>query len=114
MLLTEIIEKLSLKIVSGENNLNRDITCGWISDILSDVMAKASKNAIWITNQTHENVIAIVFFKGLAGVILPGGLEPEKTALEKAREKGIPVFLTELTTFDIAGELYALGIRGKK
>lgn len=114
MLLTEIVSKLSLKIVSGENNLYKDITCGCISDILSDVMAKASKNAIWITNQTHENVIAIVFFKGLAGVILAGGLEPEKTALEKAREKNIPVLLTELSTFDIAGELYALGIRGKK
>jgi len=114
MLLKEIVEKLSLQVVSGEIRLENDVVSGTVSDILSDVMAKAAKNSIWITNQTHENVIAIVFFKGLAGVILAGGLEPEKPALDKAREKGIPILLTPLSTFDIAGELYKLGIRGSK
>ncbi|MBN1997646.1 serine kinase, partial [candidate division KSB1 bacterium] len=47
-------------------------------------------------------------------VILPGGLEPDQSALQKAREKNIPVLSTELTTFDIAGKLYELGIRGKE
>ena len=36
-----------------------------VSDILSDVMAKSQKGDLWITNHTHVNVIAIIFFKGL-------------------------------------------------
>ena len=114
MLLKQIVEQLSLKVVSGENNLDIDVTDGCVSDILSDVMAKAARNSLWITNQTHENVIAIVYFKKLACVILPGGLEPDAVALQKAREKNIPVLLTNLSSFDIGGELYRLGIRGKK
>ncbi len=114
MLLEEIVEELSLKIVSGKNNLSAKVCSGYVSDILSDVMAKAKKGSLWITTQTHENVIAIVFFRGLAGVIIAEGLEPDKIALEKAQEKEIPILLTDLSAFEVAGRLFQLGIRGNK
>ena len=114
MQLKEVIEKLNLKVVSGNNHLAVTVIAGYVSDILSDVMAKAKKGTLWITTQTHENVIAIVFFRGLAGVILPEGLEPDKIAFEKAQEKEIPVLLTDLSAFEVAGRLYQLGIRGSK
>ncbi len=113
MELQEIVTKLDLQVLSGENNLHKDISKGYLSDILSDAMAHAVKGALWITNQTHENVIAIVFFKSLAGVILPENLEPEKSALQKAIEKNIPIFRSDRSAFDIAGQLYDLGIRGR-
>ena len=112
MQLQEIVEKLQLTVASGEEKLDLDVTCGYISDILSDVMAKASKGAVWITTQTHENVVAILFFKGLSAVILPDGLQPDKVALEKAIEKQLPILLTDLSAFEVAGRLYELGLRG--
>jgi len=112
MELQEIVKKLNLKILSGESNLKKDVTKGYLSDILSDAMANALKGSLWITNQTHENVIAIVFFKSLAGVILPDNLEPENSALLKAKEKNIPVFKSDQSAFEIAGQLYDLGLRG--
>ena len=84
----------------------------YISDILSDVMSGAAKGDLWITTQTHENVIAILYFKGLAGVILPAGFRPDDEALGKARDKKLPVLLTELPAFEVAGRLYELGLRG--
>lgn len=114
MQLQEIVQKLNLKVLSGEKSLNQEVVFGYVSDILSDVMAKAAKHSIWVTNQTHENVIAIVFFKSLAGVILPEALAPDDVALNKAREKGIPIFVSNATAFDIIGQLYDLGIRGTK
>ncbi|HPG37772.1 MAG TPA: DRTGG domain-containing protein [bacterium] len=113
MELQEIVNKLELQVLSGEKNLGKDVSKGYLSDILSDAMANAVKGSLWITNQTHENVIAIVFFKSLAGVILPDNLEPEQTALQKAKEKNIPVFRSGRSAFDIAGQLYDLGIRGR-
>ena len=111
MLLIEIVNNLSLTVLSG-NDLSKNVTCGYISDILSDVMAKSPKTALWITNQTHENILALVYFKGLSGIILPEGLSLESAAIEKAREKNIPVFSSEKAAFDIAGQLYELGLRG--
>ena len=111
MQLNDIVIQLSLDVLSGQM-LNADVTCGYISDMLSDVMAKSPKTALWITNQTHENILALVYFKGLSGIILPEGLALEESSLEKAREKNIPVFSSWQTAFDIAGRLYELGLRG--
>ena len=110
MQVKEIIESLDLTVFSGQESLDKEVTGGIISDMLSDVMAQASKGALWVTNQTHENVLAIVFFKSLAGVILPGGLELDEDAAAKAKDKKLPVILTNRSAFEIVGQLYALGI----
>ena len=81
MKLREIVEKLGLEVASGSNNLDVEVTSGCVSDILSDVMAKAPRGSIWVTNHTHQNVMALVFFKRLTGVIIAGGLELEEEAL---------------------------------
>jgi predicted transcriptional regulator len=110
MQLNEIIDSLGLTVFSGENNLEKEVTDGIISDMLSDVMAQAQKGSLWVTNQTHENVLAIVFFKSLAGVILPAGLQLDDEAAPKAREKNLVVLQTSLSAFEIVGKLYELGI----
>ena len=111
MTVKEVVDQLDLTVFSGTDHLDKDVTGGIISDMLSDVMAQAQKGALWVTNQTHENVLAIVFFKSLAGVILPGGLTLDDNAAEKAQEKQLPVLLTDLSAFEIVGKLYELGIR---
>lgn len=112
MNLQEIVDRIHLNVLSGRE-LSRDVQLAYLSDILSDVMAKSPKTALWITNQVHENIIALAFFKGLAGVILPEGNLPDADILEKARQKNIPVFSSQDTAFDLAGQLYALGLRGR-
>ncbi|HOT97667.1 MAG TPA: DRTGG domain-containing protein [bacterium] len=113
MQLSQIIQELDCRILSGDPGQPLEVSTACISDMLSDVMAKAVKGSLWITSQTHMNVIAICFFKTLAGVILPDDLIPDDTVLAKAREKEILVLSTSATAFDTAGKLYALGLRGK-
>ncbi len=112
MQLSQIIQAMDLKVVSGDPDLPVEVDMAHISDILSDVMARGVKGAIWITKQTHMNVIAICYFKSLAAVILPDALEPDESVLSKAREKSILVLSTPFSTFEVAGRLYALGLRG--
>lgn len=112
MQLRQMIETMDLKVLSGDPELPVEVGSAYISDILSDVMAKAVKGSVWITNQTHMNVIAICFFKSLAAVVLPDSLEPDETVLAKAREKNILLLSTPFSAFEVAGKLYALGLRG--
>ena len=114
MLLKNLVSTLDLTVLSGENRLDTNVEFGYTSDILSDVMARSPKHALWITNQTHENILALAYFKGLAAVILPENLQLDDASLGKAREKQIPVFSSEQAAFDIIGQLYELGIRGKR
>lgn len=112
MQLQDLQSRLAAAILSGHNHLESPVERIMVSDILSDVMAKASKNCLWITHQTNVNVIAIAYFKGLAGIILPDHLQLDRDALAKAIEKDIPVFSTESSAFNVAGELYKMGLQG--
>jgi predicted transcriptional regulator len=108
MRITEIKEKLDLIVLSGHNGLSEEITGGYVSDLLSDVMGNAKEGQIWITLQTHQNIIAVASLKDLAAVIIVKGAQPEADTIEKSNAENIPVLSTELDTFNIAGRLYEL------
>ncbi|MCE5311722.1 MAG: hypothetical protein LLF86_01065 [Nitrospiraceae bacterium] len=78
----------------------------YISDMLSDVMANASEGDIWITMQTHPNIVAVALVKGLACIILTGSRQPQPETLSKARAEGVLIMTTPHSTFEAAGLLY--------
>jgi len=106
MKVSELIKELGLKVFSGDVGLDREVTGAYVSDLLSDVMGNAEEGMVWITLQTHKNVLAIASLKELAAVIMVKGLEPESDALEHSLEEEIPVLGTDLATFEMAGKLY--------
>jgi len=106
MIVKELIEKLELKVFCGEEHLEREIKGGYVSDLLSDVMGFAREGEVWITLQTHKNVIAIASLKELACVILVKGFEPDPDMLEQAKQEEIPILGTQKQTFEISGLVY--------
>ncbi len=73
-------------------------------------MARANEGNIWITLQAHQNIVAVAALLNLAGIVIAGGIEPQEDTLLKAEEEGIPILTTPLSSFEVAGRLYALGI----
>lgn len=87
-----------------------EVTGGYTSDLLSDVLARAKQGNIWVTNQKHMNVVAVASLLGLSGVIVAGGVEPDENTIEKARQEKVPLFMTDLTAFEVVGRLFSMGI----
>lgn len=112
MKLTELIEKLSLRVVTGEGNLDVDVTRGYCSDMLSDVIGNAEVGGLWITIQKHQNIVAVGVMKSLAGIVLVKDREPEENTIARARDEDLPLLVSSLSSFELAGRLYALGIKG--
>lgn len=106
MKVSDLVKKYNLKVFSGEQGLNNEISGGYVSDLLSDVMGNAAENEVWITLQTHQNVMAIASLKDLAAVILVKGLEPDEDTLEHSNEEGVPLLGTSMQTFEMAGKLF--------
>ena len=79
---------MNLTVFCGQENLNREIKGGYTSDLLSDVMGFAREGQVWITLQTHKNVLAIASLKELAAILLVKGNKPEDDMLEQAVEEG--------------------------
>ena len=108
MKVKEIVEKLNLKVLSGEKGLDREIDGCYISDLLSDVMGNAMEGNIWITLQTHKNVMAVASLKELACIILVKNLVPNDETIEQSNDDDLPILQTSLPTYEIAGLVYNL------
>jgi len=108
MTVSDIVKKLGLKVISGEKGLTKQVNGAYVSDLLSDVMGNINEGQIWITLQTHKNIMAIASLKDVAAVILVKGLKPSDECEEQSNEENIPILSTELGTFDIAGKLYQI------
>ena len=91
MKIAEIVSKLDLTVISGINGLNREITGGYVSDLLSDVIGNAKEGNIWITLQTHQNIMAVASLKDLSAVIIVKGSLPENDTIRKSNEENIPI-----------------------
>lgn len=111
MHLQEIITSLALGVETPGLDLRREVTGGYVSDLLSDVIGNAQQGNIWITLQVHLNIVAVASLKGLSGIILVNSRKPDENTLEKARLENIPVMTSSLPTFELVGRLYALGLR---
>jgi serine kinase of HPr protein (carbohydrate metabolism regulator) len=112
--ITELVQQLNLSVRSAKGNLEREITGGYASDLLSDVLANGEEGNLWITLQIHQNIVAVASMKDMAGIILVNGREPEPDTIEKAEAENIPVMVSELPTFELVGKLYNLGVGGTK
>lgn len=114
MVLEQVIKELSLVNVSASaaDDLQKAVSCACVSDMMSEVMARAPKGCLWITHQTNENVVAIAYFKELSAIIVPNGLRLEDEILEKSSLKKIVILGSTESAYELAGKLYALGIRG--
>jgi predicted transcriptional regulator len=108
MKVQELVEKLGLTVISGTKGLDNEIAKGYSCDLLSDVMGSAQSGDVWITLQTHKNVMAIASLKDLAAVILVKGFKPDADMEAQSNEEDIPVLGTDLDTFTINGKLFNL------
>lgn len=108
MKVSEIVEKLELKVFSGKKGLDKEITGGYVSDLLSDVMGNATEGQVWITLQVHQNVMAIASLKDMSAILLVNSNEPHESTLRHSDDENIPILGTDLSTFEITGKLYRL------
>jgi predicted transcriptional regulator len=107
MNVNEVAEKLKLE-VKVRGNLDRDVRGCYVSDMLSDVLANGQEGNLWITRQTHPNVVAVAAIKGLSGIVITGGKPIDPETLTKAEGEEVPVLATGLSSFEVAGICYNL------
>jgi len=110
MKLKEIVKKLELSVRCGENNLDRDVTGGCASDMLSNVIAYSKKGDVWVTIQVHSNIVAVAVLKELAAIIIVQGREPADDTIQKAKEENVPILVSKLSAYAVAGKMYELGV----
>lgn len=110
IIVSDLARALELDVAAGQGGLAAPAWGGFISDLMSETLEKAKAGQIWITTQTHANVVAVAKLVGLAAVILAGGHQPEPQALAEAGREGLPLLLSLLDAFPLACRLHDLGL----
>lgn len=108
MTLGEMQEKLRLRSVAGIPSADKKIEGCYASDMLSWVMAHAKENQVWITIQSHQNIVAVASLLNLAAIIVAEGITIDENTLSKAKREGIPIYSSDLSIFQLCGILYYL------
>ena len=91
----------------------RELTGGYTSDLLSDVMANASDGSVLITIQAHKNSVAVASMTNLAALIICNSRPIPEEMVEAAKSEGIAIYTTTKNQFQVSGEIYtALQPRG--
>lgn len=114
MQIKEVINSLNLQLLTHTGDMQAEVTGGYASDLLSNVMGQAEPGMVWVTMQGHQNVAAVASLIGLAAVIVAGGAPVEEETLKKADANNINIAVTDLPAYVVAGQLYALGITNEK
>ena len=110
MTVEELRGLCQLEVAAGVKGLARQVSGGYCGDLLSDVMANSTRGAVLLTIQGHQNVIAVAVLKELAAIILVNGRLPDEETKVKAEDEGIPILLSSLSAYQLAGQLYEAGI----
>lgn len=110
MQLKEIVEKCGLERVTKHFDGERNVSGCYASDLLSDVIANAVKDNIWITLQIHVNIAAVAVLKELAAIIIVMDRLLDEDTIKKAEEEKITILRTNLSTYRISGLIHDCGI----
>jgi hypothetical protein len=113
---TENTKKLSTVLAAMQarpltNRAEADLTGCYISDLLSDVLAHANHGMLWITIQTHRNVISCAMTKDIGAVLFVCGRKPDPGVVAEADAEGVVLLSTNLTAYEAAGQLWEAGLR---
>lgn len=106
MNVSTLVHALNLRVYAGDAGLDKPLAGGYTSDLLSDVIGFADAGYIWITLQTHKNILAVAALKDLAAIVVVRGLQPAPDALAQADAEGIPLLGTDRSAFEITGQIY--------
>ena len=99
------LDSLGLTAISLPNP-DRAIEGVYIGDLLSWVMGKATENDAWITIMSNVNVIAVASLADVSAIILAEGVTLDADVAALAAQKGVNVFTTSFSAYEIATRLY--------
>ncbi len=108
MKLREIIDKVDLIALTEVEE--RDVTGVFISDMLSDVMSSAASGDLWLTVQTHKNVVSAANLIDISALVIPHEKKVPQETIDLAYLFHVIILSTSLTSFELIAKLVGIGL----
>jgi len=112
MRLDEIVRILNAELIVGHDMQELEITGGFGSDLLSDMLNRATDGVLLLTGLTNIQVIRSAVISSVTAIAFVRGKVPNEEIIRQAGKHALPLMVTPLTMFTACGRLYAGGLRG--
>ena len=107
MKVREMAQKLSLTPIAVSDD-EREFSGAYIGDLLSWVMGRAEHDNVWITIMSNINIVAVASLADVACIVLAEGVTLEENVRATAEQKGVNVYTSEKTAYELAAALASL------
>ena len=107
MKISEMAQQLGWEILAMPAP-DMEVTGGYTGDLLSWVMGRAGEGQVWITIMTNINIVAVASLSEVSAILLTENSEIDISVIEKAKEQGINILRTTMSSYEAAlavGEL---------
>lgn len=107
MKISELADRMGLAPLALPEG-DREVEGFYAGDLLSWVMGRANAGNCWFTIMNNVNVLAVASLVDLSAVVLAEGVTLSEKDAQSAFDKGINVFTSEKSTYELcalAGEL---------
>ncbi|MEZ4524327.1 MAG: hypothetical protein R2941_00200 [Desulfobacterales bacterium] len=112
MKLYEIQQAVDACVLSGEEQLDRDIRTAGASDLMSDILAGVAEGCVFLTGLATVQTIRTAVVSGVSAVVFVRNKIPPQEVIDMAKAEGIPLLSSPCSMFVSCGRLHALGLTG--
>lgn len=102
MNVSDLVNKLDLKVLTDCDISDREVSGCYIGDLLSWVMGRATSGDVWITIMNNINIVAVASLTDCACILLCEGVNVEKEIIDKANSQDIVILQSDKTAYELA------------
>lgn len=112
MKISKMQELLNAKVLCCEENLGKHVYSAFGCDLMSDVLAYVTDQAVLLTGLVNPQVIRTALMMDMVCIVFVRSKVPNEEMIELARENGIVMMSTNKTLYNTCGMLYSNGLVG--
>ncbi len=103
----ELVEKLNLRVLCGEN-LDKKVSGCYCGDLLSWVMSRANEGDVWLTVMGNINSVGVAVLADVACIVLTENAALDNDALGRAKQNDVIILQTDKNSYQMAAAISKL------
>ena len=110
MKISKLQELVNAKVLCCEENLDKEVYSAFGCDLMSDVLAYVTDQAVLLTGLVNPQVIRTALMMDMVCIVFVRSKSPSDEMIALAKENGIVMMSTEKTLYNSCGILYTNGL----
>ena len=112
MKIAKLQELLDANVLCGKDHLDKEVFSAFGCDLMSDVLAYVTDQAVLLTGLVNPQVIRTALMMDMVCIIFVRSKTPSEEMIKLAEENGIVMMNTNKTLYNTCGILYSNGLVG--